>query len=324
MVSIEFSVPDLPPNNKNRRSMWGVESQVEKIIQLRMCALIALQEAGFDKPFNSNIYLSLNIRAPEERIENSIDLDNMVSGVCDALGSSPDNPGMHVHESFLNPDIEDIHPKNPILYYDDNQIYGLTATKTVDETTSYTVILKTELENETGALTYNEIIHWSKKYDLDHIWWTVEEERVGKQIRRDNLFGLGILKEIIHWKFLTLPGREKITIDRISQYTDSDIRKITKNAFLETTDKTRIKALRQIKGVGVALASTILTFYRPQDYCVYDIHVMNGFYGEKPNNMFATDKHYLKLLEDMRMISTRENLPVRTIEKAYFKREFGK
>jgi len=110
----------------------------------------------------------------------------------------------------------------------------------------------------------------------------------------------------------------------IAVHNDNEIRKITKTALKQIKDDDRIKTLREINGVGVALASTILTFYNPKEYCIYDIHVMRGVYGETPNNMFISNKHYLKLLQDLRMISVETKIPVRTIEKAYFKREFSK
>ena len=48
-------------------------------------------------------------------------------------------------------------------------------------------------------LSKDVIIAWNLKYD--------EERRIGTLLRSDKEFGLDILKEIIHWKFYTLPGR---------------------------------------------------------------------------------------------------------------------
>lgn len=171
-------------------------------------------------------------------------------------------------------------------------------------------------------LTRDEILNWTHRYDEDHPWWTEEEQRIGVQLRQDKEFGLDTLKEIIHWKFYTLPGREKRTLNLIKDYTDEDIRRVSKLAFNLSIkqEKKRIEYLSSLKGIGVALSSTILTFLNPNMYCVYDIHVMRSLYGEEPKYMFTGSKHYLRLLNDIRKIAKEYDLPVRTIEKAYFKK----
>ena len=190
MIEIVFSVKGTPPNNKNNKSMWGVESQIESIIHLRMSALIALNEAGFSDPFNSHVYISLTINAPEDRIEKNIDLDNLISGVCDALQPKPGNPDIKVHERFNNPDFADIHPDKPILFYNDNQIYGIEATKSKEETSCYTVTLRTEPKESSGELTHNEITLWSNLYNKDHPWWTSEENRSENRFEETRSSGL--------------------------------------------------------------------------------------------------------------------------------------
>ena len=177
---------------------------------------------------------------------------------------------------------------------------------------------------KSSKLSFDEIIYWANKYDQEHKWWNTEEERLGKKLRRDQELGLETLKEVIHWKFLTLPGREKRTLYLISGYSDQQIRKLSRKAFRQTSDNERIKTLRQVKGVGVALASTILTFFAPKKYCIYDIHVIRGVYGEEPKYMFTSNKHYLRLLEDIRNLSVEHNISVRRIEKAYFKKNLDR
>ena len=70
--------------------------------------------------------------------------------------------------------------------------------------------------------------------------------------------------------------------------------------------------------MGISLASVILTFYDPVNYCVYDIHVMREMYGKEPKTMFTDNRHYLRLLRDLRGLSMKYRLDVRTIEKALF------
>jgi len=325
VMKISFSVKGLPPNNKNNKSMWGLESQAILLVRLRMQALIARNKAGMNEPFRTPISLSLSIHALPDQLFEMGDLDNYLSGICDALQPIPIDPKILIHELFDNPDITDINPRKPILFYDDRQIYGLTAIKkSSNEEPYYTITIKSNSEAQNSEkLTLDEINYWSNKYDQEHPWWNTEEDRIGKHLRRNQEFGLETLKEIIHWKFLTLPGRENRTLNLIKQYSDEQIREISRTAFRPIIDNERITKLRSIKGIGVALASTILTFYAPKRYCIYDIHVMRGFYGEKPKYMFTGNKHYLTLLNDIREIALKHKISVRKIEKAYFKKNLG-
>lgn len=170
-------------------------------------------------------------------------------------------------------------------------------------------------------LTKEQILYWSQKYDQEHPWWSNEEKRIRAKIHSENLFGLDILKDIIHWKFYTIPWREKRILNYIQDYTDIEIRSISSKALtLPIKDeKKRIKHLSSIKGIGVSLASTVLTFYDPTNYGIYDIHVMRGVYRKKPKYMFKDCKYYLQLLKKLRKLSKEYQLPVRLIEKAYFK-----
>ena len=176
---------------------------------------------------------------------------------------------------------------------------------------------KQELNKET-------IIQWASEYDKDHPWWNEEEKRIGNKIHEENEFGLETLYEIIHWKFYTLPGREKRTRNLIQDYEDQDIRKITKKALSsDKNDRNRLKTLTSIKGIGVSLASTILSLYDPDNFCVYDIHVMREIYGQEPKYMFTGYEYYIELLQYLRKESKRLELPVRTIEKALFKKNLS-
>ena len=171
-------------------------------------------------------------------------------------------------------------------------------------------------------LSNQDILELAAKYDEEHPWWTSEEKRIGDKLRRDNEFGMDPLKEIVHWKFKTLPGREKRVNNLLKNHTDEEVRELTSWILPLPTreDHNKVTGLRELKGIGVALASTILTFHNPQDYCVYDIHVMREVYGEEPKYMFTGCKHYLRLLEYLRLKSKKLDLPVRTIEKALFKK----
>ena len=112
----------------------------------------------------------------------------------------------------------------------------------------------------------------------------------------------------------------------LEKHTDEEIRTLTKRAlsYSHHHDKNRIKTLRKLSGIGIALASTILTFNDPQNYGIYDIHVYREMYGPEPSTIFTTNTHYIQMLQDLRRLSKRFNLPVRIIEKALFKKNLDK
>lgn len=170
-----------------------------------------------------------------------------------------------------------------------------------------------------------EILSLSKEYDREFPWWTQKENELGKKLKTEKEVSIEILKEMIEWKFYTLPGRITRTLNLINEYSDNFIRSVTRRAISMTLyqDDKRITELRRIKGVGISLASVILTFYDPENYCIYDIHVMREMYGKEPRYMFTSNKHYLKLLNDLRYKSKKLKLSVRTIEKALFKKNIG-
>jgi hypothetical protein len=170
------------------------------------------------------------------------------------------------------------------------------------------------------VVSKEEIIRWAQRYDEDHTWWVLTEKEIGDKIRQDNEFGMKTLREIVHWKFLTLPGREKRINNLLDEHTDEQVHRISRRALSQREDALRIEELCELKGIGVALASTVLSFYNPQSYCVYDIHVMREMYGQEPRYMFTGYNHYLQLLKDIRKMSKSYNISVREIEKALFKK----
>ena len=171
----------------------------------------------------------------------------------------------------------------------------------------------------------DEILRLAHEYDRAFPRWTLREEAMGRQLRVDRELGEEGLQAIVEWKFASLPGRITRTRNLLRVHSDDFIRSVTRRALTLPVDQdaTRIRELRRIRGVGVSLASVILTFYDPEHYCVYDIHVMREVYGCEPRSMFASSQHYLRLLNDLRARSRRLHLRVRTLEKALFKKNIG-
>jgi len=62
---------------------------------------------------------------------------------------------------------------------------------------------------------------------------------------------------------------------RVAKNDDTRIRKISNTVFNLSSghDSYKVDSFCSLHGVGPALASTILTFYNPRDFGVFDIHV---------------------------------------------------
>jgi len=97
-----------------------------------------------------------------------------------------------------------------------------------------------------AGLGKEEILDLSKEYDRRFLWWTQKENELGKKIKTDKESGIDVLIEIIEWKFYTLPGRIKRTLNLISEHSDNFVRSVTRQAISMTTkqDDKRIKELR--------------------------------------------------------------------------------
>jgi hypothetical protein len=102
------------------------------------------------------------------------------------------------------------------------------------------------------------------------------------------------------------------------------VRRTSTEAFNEEGDCARLKKLMGryggIKGVGLAVASVIWTFYDPSSYGVYDIHAWREFFGKEPRNLFSSFGNLMKFLSELREEARRLNLNARVVEKAYFKK----
>jgi len=166
-----------------------------------------------------------------------------------------------------------------------------------------------------------EILEWSNRYNQDHPWWIEKENELGDKLREKGELTRGDLVEIVEWKFKTLPGRKKRILGLIQQNGDAEIRSISREALRLTSrrDFERITYLCRIHGVGPALASTIMTFYDPKNYGVFDIHVWRELFGKETTSLF-TPRNYERLLSKLRGIAKRCSLHVRVVEKALFKR----
>ena len=84
-------------------------------------------------------------------------------------------------------------------------------------------------------------------------------------------------------------------------------------------DSYRMNCLTLLEGVSPVLASIILAFFDPKQYCILDAHTWKALLGNVPPNM-QTTQNYLVLLAVIRKTAAKQNLDVRVIDKALYKK----
>lgn len=106
---------------------------------------------------------------------------------------------------------------------------------------------------------------------------------------------------------------------RLNNFNPKLIEGISRLAFTTDSDKTRLKLLTVIDGVGPAIATVILTFFNPKNYGVLDFHAWNAIFQDE-KKIFG-EGECLKFINELRKIAREVGLPCRDVEKALFKKD---
>jgi hypothetical protein len=80
-----------------------------------------------------------------------------------------------------------------------------------------------------------------------------------------------------------------------------------------------MNCLTLLEGISPVLASVILAFFDPKQYGILDATIWKALLGNPPPNLLTT-QNYLKLLFAMRKTAAKQNLDVRAIDKALYKK----
>jgi len=136
--------------------------------------------------------------------------------------------------------------------------------------------------------------------------------RETKKLSKDDL------NKIIEWKFESNPLVKTVQLNRMKKVNEQHLEKVSNEVFnLDVNqDMKRITLLCGFNGIGPAVASVILTFYDPENYCVVDFHVYQEVFGFRPK--YLTPEKYIRLLGKLREEARKYSLNVRDMEKAYF------
>jgi len=102
---------------------------------------------------------------------------------------------------------------------------------------------------------------------------------------------------------------------------EHNIIETTGSAYLAKDDLLKLNILKRLKGVGVAVASTILYYLQPGNFPIFDFHARHtlikaGRLSESEDN--DSDKVWLKYTKEIRQISSFHNKTIREVEKALF------
>ena len=169
----------------------------------------------------------------------------------------------------------------------------------------------------------HEISEWLEKYNSKNESFDLEKE-IENTISQKNFLTKEDLIKIVKWRFPKgLEKNRERVIDFLEQMDGSEIEKITREAFEIEEESKKIRKLCEIKGVGISLASCVLTFHNPEKYCVFNTHVYDEIFKieTRPNNFFSNPNHYLDMLNEIRKFSEKYNLKVRDVGKALFKKK---
>jgi len=167
-----------------------------------------------------------------------------------------------------------------------------------------------------------EILRWSKKYDKDQGWWVQKENELGVKFRKAKVLTRDDLAQIVEWKFKDASEeKKKRVLEAVAKNDEATVARISSQVFniTATEDAYRMNSLTMLNGISPVLASIILSFFDPKQYGVFDIHVWRALLGNEPPNLF-TVQNYLKLLTAIRKTAGKNNLEVRTLEKAFYKK----
>lgn len=167
-----------------------------------------------------------------------------------------------------------------------------------------------------------EVSEWLQKYNSKNESFDLEKE-IEDMIRQKNFLTKEDLIKIVKWRFPKGSGKNRErAINSLEQMDGSEIEKITGDAFEMEEESKKIRKLCKIKGVGISLASCILTFHNPKKYCVFNTHVYDEIFKieTRPSNFFSLPDYYLEMLDEIRKFADKYDLTVRDVGKALFKK----
>jgi len=166
-----------------------------------------------------------------------------------------------------------------------------------------------------------DFLMWSRKYDKSFGWQTQRERELGSRFRKAKTLTCSDLAQVVEWKFKDEPEKKNRVLTLVTRNDEATVNRLSSQALSipSCEDAYRMNCLTLLEGISPVLASVILAFFDPKQYCILNSAVWKALLGNPPPNMLTT-QNYLKLLAAIRKTAAKQNLDVRTIDKALYKK----
>ena len=166
-----------------------------------------------------------------------------------------------------------------------------------------------------------DFLMWSRKYDKSFGWQAQRERELGSKFRKAKALTLSDLAQVVEWKFKDEPEKKTRVLALVNRNDESTVNRLSSQALSipSCEDAYRMSCLTLLEGISPVLASVILAFFDPKQYGVLDTAVWKALLGNPPPNLLTT-QNYQKLLAAIRKTAAKQNLDVRTIDKALYKK----
>lgn len=130
----------------------------------------------------------------------------------------------------------------------------------------------------------------------------------GKSIANGD-YSMATVKIIIEWKSARIAGL-------IEKNSAADVAKALRFATdRRTSEKWAMETLCGLKGVGIPVASAILTMVSPEKYTIIDFRALEAL-GIKRGDDEETVDYYLEYLQICRSIAREHGIDLRTLDRA--------
>jgi len=168
-----------------------------------------------------------------------------------------------------------------------------------------------------------DFLIWSRKYDKAFGWQAQRERELGAKFRKNKALTCKDLALIVEWKFKDDVERLSRSVALVARNDEATVNRLSSQALSipGCEDGYRMNCLILLEGVSPILASVILAFFDPKQYCILEAYTWKALLGNVPPNM-QTTQNYLVLLAVIRKTAAKQNLDVRVIDKAFFKKGF--
>jgi hypothetical protein len=166
-----------------------------------------------------------------------------------------------------------------------------------------------------------DFLLWSRKYDKSFGWQAQRERELGSKFRKVKALTLADLAQVVEWKFREEPEKKTRVSELVTRNDEATVNRLSSQALSipSCEDAYRMNCLTLLEGVSPVLASVILAFFDPKQYGILDATIWKALLGNPPPNLLTT-QNYLKLLFAMRKTAAKQNLDVRVIDKALYKK----